>query len=65
MPIPNNNNEEIVEKAEKIMIRNDNEVNDFPYKKAKKYDRRTYCMYYISLLRTNHDIIFTFFYDAD
>ncbi len=65
MPIPNNNNEEIVEKAEKIMIRNDNEVNDFPYKKAKKYDRRTYCMYYISLLRTNHDIIFTFFYNAD
>ena len=62
---PNNNNEEVIEKAEKIMVHNDNEINDYPYKKAKKYDRRTYCMYYISLLRTNHDIIFTFFYNSD
>ena len=60
-----NNNEEVIEKAKKIMILNDNEVNDFSYKEAKKYDRRTYCMYYISLLRTNHDISFTFFYNED
>ena len=28
-------------------------------------DKRTFCQYYISLLRTKHNIIFSFFYNKD
>ena len=31
------------------------------YEKAKKYDKRTFSIYYISLLRTKHVLIFTFY----
>ena len=47
------------------MVYNDDELNDLPYDEAKKYDHRTYCLYYVSLLKTNHEIIFTFFYNLD
>ena len=39
---------------------NDNEMNLLNYKKAIKYDNRTYCQYYISLMKTKHILIFTF-----
>ena len=47
------------------MVYNNDELNDLPYEDAKKYDDRTYCLYYISLLKTNHDILFTFVYSLD
>ena len=39
---------------------NDREKNDLTYDLALKYDKRTYCQYYFSLLRTKHILIFTF-----
>ena len=41
-------------------IQNDNEMNSLNYEEAKTMDRRTYCQYYFSLLRTKHILIFTF-----
>ena len=52
-------------KAKKIMLPNDEELNNLKYKLALKIDKRTYCQYYISLLKTKHDIIFTFFNNTD
>ena len=49
---------------EKITF-NDNEMNLFDYKKAKKNDKRTYIQYYISLLKTKHLLFFTFFNSQD
>ena len=39
----------------------DLELNTLSYKKALKYDKRTYIQYYLSLLRTKHLIIFAFY----
>jgi hypothetical protein len=39
---------------------NDFEINTFSYEKAISYDKRTFCEYYISLLKTKHPIIFSF-----
>ena len=38
----------------------DDEMNDLPYELALQYDKRTYFQYYISLLKTKHDFIFSF-----
>ena len=38
----------------------DSEINLLSYNKALKYDKRNYLEYYISLLRTNHILIFSF-----
>ena len=54
-----------LDKAKKIMLPNDEELNNLKYKLALKIDKRTYCQYYISLLKTKHDIIFTFFNNTD
>ena len=43
----------------------DNEMNLLVYKLALKYDKRTFSMYYCSLLRTKHILIFTFFNNND
>ena len=43
----------------------DDEINDLSYDLAIKYDKRTYCQYYISLLKTKHDLIFSFIYNKD
>ena len=39
----------------------DSEINGFSYEKALKCDKRTYIQYYISLLKTKHLLIFTFY----
>ena len=39
---------------------NDQQMNSLEYKDAIKYDKRTYCQYYISLLKKKHLILFTF-----
>ena len=43
----------------------DEEINELNYDLAIKYDKRTYIMYYISLLRTKHHFIFSFFNNND
>ena len=43
----------------------DEEINSLDYEEAKKKDKRTYCQYYASLIRTNHSLIFTFCNYAD
>ena len=43
----------------------DEEKNEFPYNLALQYDKRTYCQYYISLIKTKHNLIFSFYYNKD
>ena len=44
---------------------NDMEMNSLDYGEAKENDNRTFFQYYLSLLRTNHILIFTFFQFGD
>ena len=44
---------------------NEDEINTLPYKLALQYDKRSYCQYYISLLKTKHIFIFSFCYNKD
>ena len=44
---------------------NDEEKNNLKYELALKYDKRTYIEYYISLLKTKHLFIFSFFNNED
>ena len=46
-----------------IMIFNDEEINNLFYKLAILYDKRTFCEYYISLLKINHILISSFIND--
>ena len=48
-----NNKKEILEKKEF-------ELNSLNYKNAIKYDHRDYCQYYISSLKYNHPVLFSF-----
>ena len=62
-------NNELITEEQKIKINeilnyNDNELNDLGYKKAFKYDHRTFFQYYISLLFTKH-ILFQIFNKRD
>ena len=43
----------------------DEELNLLSYKLAIQYDKRTYLQYYISLLKTKHNFVFTFFNSND
>ena len=44
---------------------NEDEINLLPYKLAIQHDKITYCQYYISLLRTKHNFLFSFYYSKD
>ena len=44
---------------------NDYELNNLSYKNAIKIDKRTYLQYYLSLLKTKHLLIFTFYTYTD
>ena len=44
---------------------NDTEINLLNYSEAKKYDKRSYFQYYLSLLKTKHILIFTFIQNKD
>ena len=57
--------QEIIQKVINIMKFNDEEINDFKFILALKHDNRTYCMYYFSLLKTKHIIIYSFFNSND
>ena len=43
------------------MAYNDDEMNNLSYKLALEYDKRTYCEYYLSLIKTKHILIFSFY----
>ena len=57
----NNENENM----KKIIDYNEYEINTLPYELAIQYDNRTYCEFYISLLRTKHNLILSFYYNKD
>ena len=59
------NNKEIIKKSKEIMEFNDEELNNLKYDLALKFDKRKYCEYYFSLLKTKHVLIFSFFYGTD
>jgi hypothetical protein len=44
---------------------NDYEINNLSYNEALKYDKRSYCKYYLSLLKTKHLFIYTFYLSND
>ena len=48
----------ITNKTNNIIM--DSEVNSFSYEEALKKDKRTFCQYYISLLKTKHMLISIF-----
>ena len=54
------NENEIYDIFSKIYNKTDSELNDLDYKKAIQSDYRTYCLYYVSLIRTNHLFFFSF-----
>ena len=54
-----------IEKIKKIMEFTDDEKNLFDYNLAIQNDQRTFCEYYISLLKTKHPLVFTFCYNKD
>ena len=50
---------------DEIIYFNDRELNDLSYDDALLFDKRTYWQYYLSLLKTKHLVIFTFFTKTD
>ena len=52
-------------KLESVLDYNDEEINDFSYDMALENDKRTYWQFYISLIKTKHEFIYTFFYKKD
>ena len=44
---------------------NYSEMNNLDYNLALKYDQRSYCEYYISLIKTKHILIVIFFNNKD
>ena len=57
---PKESREEITNKVTRIMKFNEEELNKLQYDLALKYDSRSYCQYYTSLLRINYILIFAF-----
>ena len=54
-----------IKKENKIMKFKDEEINTLPYNLALIYDKRNYCEYYASLLKTQHNLICAFFNNDD
>ena len=54
-----------IEILKRIMDYTDDEINELPYNLALQFDKRTLCQYYISLIKTKHNLIFSFYYDKD
>ena len=57
--------QETIKNEKEIMIHNSQELNDMPYELALRFDNRTYCEYYCSLIKTKNVLIFSFFYNGD
>ena len=58
-------NIDIIQKTKEIMKYNERELNELNYRLALRYDKRSYCQYYFSLIRTKHSLIFSFCYNND
>ena len=58
-------NIDIIQKTKEIMKYNERELNELNYRMALRYDKRSYCQYYFSLIRTKHSLIFSFCYNND
>ena len=61
----NINNDKIIKSVKKIKKYNDEELNSLSYQYALLYDKRNYCQYYISLLKTKNNLIYSFCYNND
>ena len=57
--------DEIYALYKKLYTKTDNELNELSYKDALKYDKRTFCAYYLSLVKSNHLICFSFLQKFD
>jgi hypothetical protein len=57
----NNKNMNIKINTLNFHLFNDFEINSLNYKQALQIDKRTYFEFYLSMLRTKHPLIFTFF----
>ena len=55
----------MIEKVKNIMKFTDDEINGLSYEEAMQYDKRTFFQYYISLIKTKHNFIYTFLYNQD
>ena len=55
----------LAKKINKIIKFNEQELNDLNYNLAIIYDKRSYCKYYFSLIKTKHNLIFSFYYNKD
>ena len=57
-----NKNKKNLYLSKKVVLNhyNDKEMNSFDFSEAKAKDKRSYCQFYLSLLRTQHILIFTF-----
>ena len=51
----------IYKKTNLVENYNDYELNTFSYQEALEKDKRTFCEYYISLIKTKHLLFFTFY----
>ena len=58
-------NKTIIENVNKALEYINDELNILPYDLALQYDTRTFCQYYISLLRIKNTLIFSFYYNND
>ena len=56
-----NKNEEIINISKFI----DEEINELSYNEAIQYDKRVYCEYYFSLIKTKHSLFFALFNKDD
>ena len=57
--------EKEVDKIENQNFENDYEINNLDYKEALEYDKRTFLEYYLSLIRTNHLTVYSFYTKND
>ena len=61
----NKKREKKKEKIKKKIKFKEHELNESDYELALRYDKRLYCEYYLSLLKTKHNLIFSFYYYKD
>ena len=54
-----------IKKIKEIIKFNSQELNDLNYTLALQNDKRKYCEYYSSLIKTKHNLIFSFYYNED
>ena len=60
IPKINKNNQNNNERIKNSLGYIDDEINDLSYNLALKYDKRNYCQYYNSLIKTKNSLIFAF-----